>query len=111
MNTLTIRTLAFVYISIKNRCMHAQLCPSNQCPPNQYPPNQYPPNQYSPNLCPPQLVRECRDTLEQAIEIRKFYRERIELVTRNNPCKLAQVEADIEGFETDLKCLLEVSLY
>ena len=56
-----------------------------------------------------QLVSECRETLDQAIKIRTFYRDNIKLVTDSDPSKLAQVETKMEHFERDLKAVLQVS--
>ena len=55
-----------------------------------------------------QLVRECREALQQAIEVRKFYHEKIEVIASGDPAKLEQVEGDIAPFEEDLKSVLEV---
>ena len=55
-----------------------------------------------------QLVRESREALQQAIEVRKFYNEKIEVVARGDPAKLEQVEGDIAPFEEDLRSVLEV---
>ena len=57
-----------------------------------------------------QLVRECREALQQAIEVRKFYYEKIEVISRGDPAKLEQVEGDIAPFEEDLRSVLEVSV-
>jgi muconolactone delta-isomerase len=54
-------------------------------------------------------VNECRETLDQAIKIRTFYRDNIKLVTDSDPSKLAQVEAKMDHFERDLKAVLQVS--
>ena len=53
-------------------------------------------------------MRECREALQQAIEVRKFYNEKIEVVARGDPAKLEQVEGDIAPFEEDLRSVLEV---
>ena len=53
-------------------------------------------------------MNECRETLDQAIKIRTFYRDNIKLWTDNNPAKLAQVEAKMDLFERDLKEVLKV---
>ena len=50
---------------------------------------------------------ECRDTLTEAIKVRKKYREVMEVVSRNDHC-MEQVDSDIEFFETDLKKVLMV---
>ena len=55
-----------------------------------------------------QLVYECRDTLEEAIKVRKKYREVMEVVTRNDHC-MEQVDGDMEFFESDLNKVLMVS--
>ena len=55
-----------------------------------------------------QLVHECRDTLKEAIGVRKKYREVMEVVTRDDHT-LEQVEVDMEFFETDLNKVLMVS--
>lgn len=55
-----------------------------------------------------QLVRECREALQQAIEVRKFYHEKIEVIASGDPAKLEQVEGDIAPFEEDLRSVLEV---
>ena len=62
-------------------------------------------NSLSPSF---QLVSECRETLDQAIKIRTFYRDNIKLVTDSDPSKLSQVEAKMEHFERDLKEVLKV---
>ena len=54
------------------------------------------------------MVRECREALQQAIEVRKFYHEKIEVIASGDPAKLEQVEGDIAPFEEDLKSVLEV---
>ena len=54
-----------------------------------------------------QLVCECRDTLTEAIKVRKKYQEVMEVVSRNDHC-MEQVDSDIEFFETDLKKVLMV---
>ena len=54
------------------------------------------------------MVNECRETLDQAIKIRTFYRDNIKLVTDSDPSKLAQVEAKMDHFERDLKAVLQV---
>ena len=54
-----------------------------------------------------QLVHECRDTLKEAIEVRKKYREVMEVVTRNDHSR-EQVDADLEFFESDLNKVLMV---
>ena len=53
-------------------------------------------------------MRECREALQQAIEVRKFYYEKIEVISRGDPAKLEQVEGDIAPFEEDLRSVLEV---
>ena len=53
-------------------------------------------------------MNECRETLDQAIKIRTFYRDNIKLWTDSNPAKLAQVEAKMDLFEGDLKAVLKV---
>ena len=54
-------------------------------------------------------MSECRETLDQAIKIRTFYRDNIKLVTDTDPSKLSQVEAKMDHFERDLKAVLQVS--
>ena len=54
------------------------------------------------------MVRECREALQQAIEVRKFYHEKIEVIASGDPAKLEQVEGDIAPFEEDLRSVLEV---
>ena len=54
------------------------------------------------------MVRECREALQQAIEVRKFYSEKIDVISRGDPAKLEQVEGDIAPFEEDLRSVLEV---
>ena len=56
---------------------------------------------------PLQLVHECRDTLVEAIKVRKKYREVMEVVTRANH-SMEQVEGDMEFFENDLNKVLMV---
>lgn len=53
-------------------------------------------------------MNECRETLDQAIKIRTFYRDNIKLVTDSDPSKLIQVEAKMDHFERDLKAVLQV---
>ena len=55
-----------------------------------------------------QLVTECRNTLGEAIEVRKKYREVMEVVTRSDHSK-EQVDKDMEFFESDLNRVLMVS--
>ena len=50
---------------------------------------------------------DCRDTLKEAIKVRKKYREVMEVVTNNDHSK-EQVDLDIEFFEADLKKVLMV---
>ena len=56
---------------------------------------------------PLQLVHECRDTLVEAIKVRKKYREVMEVVTCANH-SMEQVEGDMEFFENDLNKVLMV---
>ena len=56
-----------------------------------------------------QLVNECRETLDQAIKIRTFYRDNIKLWTDNNTTKVSLVDAKMDLFERDLKEVLKVS--
>ena len=53
-------------------------------------------------------MKECRETLEQAIQVRDFYRDNVEVVTNGNQPKLEQVETDLEKFDSDLKNVFEV---
>ena len=53
-------------------------------------------------------MHECRYALQQAIEAREFYREKIEVIVCGDPTKLEQVEGDIAPFEEDLRSVLEV---
>ena len=53
-------------------------------------------------------MNECRETLDQAIKIRTFYRDNIKLWTDSNPAKVAQVETKMDLFERDLKEVLKV---
>lgn len=55
-----------------------------------------------------QLADECREILKYAIEVRESYRQNIEAILLNAPAKAEQVEADLEGFETDMKNVLKV---
>lgn len=57
----------------------------------------------------PQLADECREILRHAIDVRDLYRHNIDAIIQNNPPKAEQVEADLEGFESDLKNVLKVS--
>ncbi|CAI8049832.1 Mitogen-activated protein kinase kinase kinase 4 [Geodia barretti] len=54
-----------------------------------------------------QLVTECRNTLGEAIEVRKKYREVMEVVTRSDHSK-EQVDKDMEFFESDLNRVLMI---
>ena len=54
-------------------------------------------------------MNECRETLDQAIKIRTFYRDNIKLWTDSNATKVSQVEAKMDLFERDLKEVLKVS--
>lgn len=56
-----------------------------------------------------QLVNECRETLDQAIKIRTFYRDNIKLWTDNDTTRTDHVEAKMDLFERDLKEVLKVS--
>ena len=55
-------------------------------------------------------MRECRDTLEEAIKARKQYREVMKVVTNGCQWHEEEVDSDMEFFEKDLNEVLNVSL-
>ena len=59
----------------------------------------------------PQLAGECREILKHAIDVRESYRQNIDAILMNTPSKAEQVEADLEGFETDMKNVLKVPTF
>ena len=55
------------------------------------------------------LVKDCRQIIMEAIEVRNDYREATTLVTGNDQMKQEQVTTEMEPFEDDLQNLLKVN--
>ena len=54
-------------------------------------------------------MRDCRQIIMEAIEVRNDYREATTLVTGNDQMKQEQVTTEMEPFEDDLQNLLKVN--
>ena len=54
-------------------------------------------------------MRDCRQIIMEAIEVRNNYREAATLVTGDDQMKQEQVAAEMEPFEEDLQNLLKVN--
>ena len=56
-------------------------------------------------------MRDCRQIIMEAIEVRNNYREAATLVTGDDQMKQEQVAVEMEPFEEDLQNLLKVNCY
>ena len=56
-------------------------------------------------------MRDCRQIIMEAIEVRNNYREAATLVTGDDQMKQEQVATEMEPFEEDLQNLLKVNFY
>ena len=59
----------------------------------------------------PQLVTECRDTLEWALRVREEFADMIEQAMRGNVLRGGHLDSVCEAFETDLGEVFNVSCW